>query len=79
MHHASIGLRAIALGQNARHILIGGAGMDDQRQASFLRGLDMQAEADLLRLSALGRVMVIKARLANADHLGMACEINQLL
>jgi hypothetical protein len=37
-------LHAIAFGQDTLHVLIGGAGMDDQRQAGFLRRLDMQAQ-----------------------------------
>jgi hypothetical protein len=46
----------VFVGQDAGHVLIGVAGMDDQRQAGATRGLDMEAQAVLAAPPALSAV-----------------------
>jgi len=71
MHHAGIGRVPEFLGEDARHVLIRRAGMDDQRQSGLLRRRDMDAQAFLLHLRGLGGVVIIEAGLADADEFRM--------
>lgn len=68
MHHAAIGASAVFIGQNTRHVVICIAGMDDQWQARLARGVYVNAQAFLLYVLAVGGVMVIQPRFANAHH-----------
>ncbi|EKD61213.1 MAG: hypothetical protein ACD_54C00345G0002 [uncultured bacterium] len=68
MHDTRIGAHRHAFRQYLRHIFIGGAGMDDQRQPSFLRRFDVHPQANLLNLGAFGGVVVIQPGFANADE-----------
>jgi hypothetical protein len=78
VHDASIGLAGHAFGQDRLHVRICVAGMDDQRQAGFLRGLDMDAEAGLLDGFRIRRVVVVEAGLADADKARVAGEGRQV-
>ena len=54
MHDAGKCAFRMFLGQDAGHVVIGVAGMDDQRQAGAARRLDMDAQAVLLRPGRFG-------------------------
>ena len=79
VHHADIGPGAIRVRQDLRHVLVGVARMDHQRQAGFLRGLDMDAEAAFLNLGAFGSVVIIEPGLADRDEFLVAGQRHQLL
>jgi hypothetical protein len=53
--------------------------MDDQGQLGLLGGLDMDAEGDLLNLGAIGGVVIVEARLSQADEFGVFGVGHQLL
>ena len=78
MHHTSIGSHRHALGQDPLHVLIRCPRVDDQRQSSFLRRLDMHPQRPLLRLGAVGRVVIIKAGLADAHHFRMPRKLHKI-
>lgn len=77
MHHARIGRAGQTFGKYLRHIVIGIAGVDDQRQARFLGGLNMDAQRGFLHLGAGGGIVVIQPCLANADHFGVLGKADQ--
>ncbi len=79
VHDASVGAGAAFLGQDCRHVVIGVAGVDDQRQAGLARGLDVDAQALLLHGLALGGVVVVEAGFADADELRVAGEGDKLV
>ena len=56
----------------ARHVVVGLARMDHQRQAGFARGGDVVAEAVLLRVARAVVVVIVEPGLADRHHLGMA-------
>lgn len=79
MHDAGIFAGAVFLRQNARNVVIGVAGVDDQGQARPPRGLDMNAQAVLLRLRAFGGVVVIQPRLADGHEFRVIGQGHQLI
>ena len=60
--------------QDPRHVTIGVARVDDERQAGLAGGFDMDQQAGLLQGLAVGGVVIIKPAFADADHLGMAAD-----
>ena len=66
-------------GQNPRHVLVGIAGMDDERQAGLARCLDMQAQAFLLNIGRLAGVVVIQPGFADADQARAALQTHPQL
>ena len=79
MHDAIIGAVCMFLGEDAGHVLVGVAGMDDQRQAGFARGGDMDAQAVLLHRLAVGGVVIIQPGFADADEFGMRGQADQFI
>jgi hypothetical protein len=71
MHHAGVGASAVFLGQDAGHVVIRVAGMDDERQACLARGGDVDAQALLLHLCAVGGVVIVQPAFADADEFRM--------
>ena len=65
--------------QDRRHVVVGIARMDDQRQAGFTRRGDVLAEAFLLRLARACVVVVVETRLADRHHLGVAGARDQVI
>ncbi len=55
----------------ARHVVVGLARMDHQRQAGLARGGDVGAEALLLRVARAVVVVIVEPGLADRHHLGM--------
>ena len=53
-------------------VVVGLAGMDDERQSGLARGGDMGAKAPLLRFARRIVVMIVEAGLAERDDLGRA-------
>ena len=53
--------------------------MDDQRQAGFLRGLDMQAQRGFLHLGALGGVVIVEPGFTDAHEFRMLSQRHQLV
>ena len=66
-------------GQDPGDVVVGGAGMDDQRQAGLARRLDMDAQAGLLHRGAVGGVVVVKPGLADADEFRMRGQGDQVV
>jgi hypothetical protein len=79
VHHAVIGAVAVFLAQDARHVVVGVAGMDDQRQPGFLCGGDMHPKAVFLHLGAVRGVVIIQTALADADEFRMRGQPHQIL
>jgi hypothetical protein len=79
VHDAGVGARAVFLGQDAGHVLIGVAGMDDERQARLARGRDVDAQALLLHLGAVGGVVVVEPAFADADEFRVLGQGDQLV
>ena len=52
-------------------VVLGVAGVDDQRQAGLARGVDMRLEPLALRLAVGLVVIIIEAALADRDHTRM--------
>ena len=75
MHDAGIRAFGVFLGQNAGHVVIGAAGVDDQRQAGFAGRRDMNAQALALHLGAVGGVVVIEPGFTDADKLGCSASL----
>ena len=57
--------------KNARHVVVGLARMDDQRQAGLARRRDVGAEALLLRVARAVVVVIVEPGLADRHHLRM--------
>ena len=57
--------------EDARHIVVGVARMDDQRQTGFARRRDVAAKAALLRVARRVIVVVVEAGLADRHDFGM--------
>ena len=79
MHHAGISALGILVAQDRCHILIRIAAVDNQRQAGFARGGNVDAQGLLLRLRTFGGIVIIQSGLADADHLGVLRDLQQLL
>ena len=77
MHDAGKPAVCHFFGQDAGHIVICRAGVDDQRQASLTRGRDMDAQALFLNFGAVGGVMVIEPGFTDADHLRVLGDFHQ--
>ena len=65
--------------QDPRRILVGFAGMDDQRQAGLPGRRDMAAKALRLGLRRAEVVVVVETRLAESDDLGVTGARDELL
>ena len=72
MQHGREGALPRFLLEDARHVGVGLARMDDQRQAGLARRGDMGAEALLLRVARRVVVVIVEAGLADRDDLRMA-------
>src|ERR1700726_3388441 len=71
MQHGGEGALPCFLFEDARHVVVGVARMDDQRQPGFARRRDMAAKAALLRLARRVVVVIVEAGLADGHYLGM--------
>ena len=71
MDQAGIGALPHFLGQDAGRVVVGVAGVDDQRQAGLARRLDVLAENVLLDVARAVFVEIVEAGLADADDLRM--------
>ncbi len=60
--------------ENPGNLIVGFAGMDDQRQPALMRCRDMRAENPLLGLARAVLVMEVEAGLADPDHARMRGE-----
>ena len=78
MHDAAKGRIAIFGLQNVSHILIGGARVNNQGQATFLSGFNMRAQRLLLDVGTLGSIVVIQPGFTDGDKLGMCRQSKQL-
>ena len=66
------------LGLEQRHgVVVGVAGVDDQRQAGGARGRDVGAEAGRLPVARAEIVEIVEAALADRDHPRMRGELDQ--
>ena len=72
MQHGREGPPPRFLFEDARHVVVGVARMDHQRQPGLARRRDVTAEALLLRLARAGVVVVVEPGLAERHHLGVA-------
>ena len=79
MHHAGIGRVAVFLGQNTRHVVIGCAGVNDQRQAGALGRLDMDAQGLLLHFCAVGGIVIVQSGFTDAHEFRVLCQTNQFI
>ena len=66
-----------ALRQDLGGIVLGVAGVDDERQAGLARGLDMRLEALALRRAVGLVVIIIEPALADGDHARMVGALDQ--
>ena len=64
--------------QNPRHVVVGLARMDHERQAGLARGRDMGAKALLLRVARGVVVVIIEPGFADGDDLRMARARNEV-
>ena len=60
-------------------VLVGGAGMNDQRQPGFPRGGNVNAQRRFLHIRAFGGIVVIQPGLADADEFRMRGKGHQLV
>ena len=67
MQHSREGALPGFFFENARHVGVGFARMDDQRQAGLARGGDMGAKSALLRIARAVVVVIIEPRFADRD------------
>ena len=72
MQHGREGALPGFLLEDARHVVVGLAGVDDQRQPGLARRRDVGAEALLLRVARAVVVVIVEPGLADRHHLGMA-------
>ncbi len=72
MQHRREGALPGFLLQDRRHVVVGLARMDDQRQTGFARRGDVPAEARLLHVARARVVEVVESGLADRHHLGVA-------
>ena len=71
MQHGREGALPGFLGQDPRHVVVGLARMDDQRQPGFTCRGNMLAQALLLRRARRGVIMIIEAGFADRHDLRM--------
>ena len=79
MQHGREGALPRFLLQDPRHVVVGVARMDDQRQPGRARRGDVGAEALLLRVARAVVVVIVEPGLADRDHLGMARARDELV
>ena len=79
MHDAGEGGGGVLLGQDAGHVGVGVAGVDDEGEGGGAGGLDVEAQALLLHGGARGGVVVVEAGLADADELRVPGEGGELV
>ena len=79
MHDTGEGRIAVLVGQNASHVVIRRARMDDERKASALGSRDMDTQRLLLHLSAVGCVVIVQTRFTNADEFRMLRQSDQFV
>ncbi len=77
MDQAGEGALFVLILKNITGLAIGIARVDDQRQAGLASRCDMGAEADRLFLARAVLVVEIETGFADANHLGMACRLDQ--
>ena len=65
--------------EDAAAVVVGVAGMNDQRQAGGAGGGDVRAKAAFLRLGRAVLVEIIQPRLAQRHHLGMPRQLDQFV
>ena len=78
MQHGGEGALPHFLLQDPRHVVVGFARMDHQRQPGFARGGDVIAEALLLRIARAVVVVIVEPGFADRHHLGMARRRHQV-
>ena len=78
MDDAGIGALPHFLAQDRGGIVLGIAGVDDDRQPGLARGGDMRAEARLLPVAVAMVVIIIEPALADADDARMRGALDQL-
>ena len=79
MHHARKCAVAVFLAQDTGHVVIGVARMDDQGQARIAGHGNMGAQRGLLDVGRFSGVVVIKPGFADAHHLGMTGQRQQVV
>lgn len=79
MHDTCIGGELEMLCQNAGHIIISIAGVNDQGQAGLLCSLNMDGKAGLLDGFAVGGIVVVKAGFPNAHAFRMGRKGHQII
>ena len=79
MQHGREGALPGLLLENARHVVVGLARMDDQRQSGRARRGDVIAEAALLRVARAVVVVIVEPGLPDRHHLGMTRARDQLV
>ena len=79
MQHEGKGALRRLLLQDAGDVLVGVAGMDDERQAQLARRRDMGAEASLLQIARAVVVVIVEPGLADRHHLGMPRQAHDLV
>ena len=79
MHHAAIWAVPVFFRQDARHILVRRAGVDDQRQPGDTGSGDMDAQAVLLHGPGVGGVMVVQPGFPDADEPGVPRQGDKLV
>ena len=71
MQHGGEGALPCFLFEDARHVVVGVARMDHQRQPGFARRRDMSAKAALLRVARRVVVVIVEAGLADRHDFGV--------
>ena len=61
------------------HVLVGVAGMDDERQPGLARGRDMGAEDALLHVARAVVVVIVEPRLADRDAARVPRQLDESL
>ncbi len=79
MQHGREGALPGLLLENARHVVVRLARVDDQRQPGRARRRDVIAETALLRVARAVIVEIVEPRLPDRHHLGMARARDQLV
>ena len=79
MQHGREGALPAFFLQNARHVVIGLARMDHQRQAGLARRRDMGAKALFLRVARAVVVVIVEPGLADRHHFRMPRDAGELI
>src|ERR1043166_6904599 len=77
MEHGRKGTGAAFLPEDAGHVGVGFAAVDDERQSGFARRGDVRPQPRLLRLARAEMVMIVEPRLPDRDDLGMARALDE--